>query len=428
VYTHSRLEVNTLAKPRTNADAASYWAEGILSREPQPHITVNSVHVEGDWIYSFGHHFPMGVIERTEGGRVRRVLINHDSYTGPSGWANTGADQSSVAHAARDAISRASWKIELASVYLSTYALGGQRGQIPVIPREGDPEPPWPYLEIPTYFFRRDPGPEPVQDRTNCIAGREEVYEYQEDVYLLLAREPQPQDFTLYHRYKIDGEWTNGHQLYARRSFVGRIVWGESRHAWEHYEYKGTPAGVEYKQCPCCKVFQDEHQRWSERMHGHRWSRDHNAQYGYEHYVEYIGQFGTERAWREARREDWRRVQRGRKAHREWVERNFIPLSAVSRGKYSVPKLAPGGYALRKDEYAYFQAKRDAERRERRRQREREAHERYLRQLDRFKRGVRRRRKPSFEQRAIALAAELASMREHIMSNPERQLEEPTHG
>lgn len=427
-----------MAKPRTNAQAADYWAEGILALEPQPHITVNSVHVEGDWIYSFGHHFPMGVIERTDSGRVKRVLLNCDSYTGASGWANTGSDQSSVAMAAREAIGRSRRRIELESVYLSTYALGGQRGQIRTIPREGDPEPPWPYLEVPTYYFRTDPGPEPVQDRTNCIAGREEIYSYQEDESVSLG-EPRPQDFTLWRWYGPNSSSSNrSAYMYARRAYNGRIIWGEHSYYWDHARETGIgrdgysnspPAGTTYKQCPCCASFKAVHARWHERMHGSRWHHANNAQYGYEDFCEQMETYGSERAWREARREDWRRVQRGRQAHREWVERNYIPLSAVSRGKYSVPKLAPGGYALRKDEAAYFQAKRDAERAERRRQRQREAEERYRRQVERYKRGIRRRRRPSFEQRAREIVCELNTMATVIVAansnvNPERQLEE----
>lgn len=411
-----------MAKPRTNAQAADYWAEGILALEPQAHITVNSVRVEGDWIYSFGHHFPMGVIERTESGRVKRVLLNRDSYTGTSGWANTGGDQSSVAMAAREAIERSRRSIELESVYLSTYALGGQRGQIRTIPRDGDPEPPWPYLEVPTYFFRTDPGPEPVQDRTNCVAGHAEDYSYQ-DVEYLTSVSPQGAELHVRPYWYSNGSM-HAHYLSAKN---GRIEWGEAQGWWQHYDHK--PAGVEYKQCPCCASFQSVHGRWHERMHGSRWHHSNNAQYGYENFCELMDTYGSEANWREARREDWRRVQRGRQAHRDWIERNYIPLSAVSRGKYGVPKLAPGGYALRKDEAAYFLAKRNAERAERRRERQREAEERYRRQVERYKRGIRRRRRPTFEQRARDIVCELNGLATVIVAansnvNPERQLEE----
>ena len=95
----------------------------------------------------------------------------------------------------------------------------------------------------------------------------------------------------------------------------------------------------------------------------------------------------------------------------------------------SVPKVDNDGFAYYKDAEAYWKRQRDAERAERRRQRAHEARLREQRQLERFKRGMRRRRRPGFIELANEATNTLVSMREAIdarNNNSKPQSEETT--
>jgi hypothetical protein len=82
---------------------------------------------------------------------------------------------------------------------------------------------------------------------------------------------------------------------------------------------------------------------------------------GYLEYATNMARFGSEKAWREARREDFRATKRMRERHADWHERNHIPLSSVRRastlrrggGPGLVPKLDKDGYPFRKDEVTH---------------------------------------------------------------------------
>ena len=422
-----------MAKPRTNYDACAYWADSILEDEPRARIEVNSIIVANDVVYSFGHHYPMGMAVRDDNGRVRTVILNADFY--PSrGFANTPGDQSNVRSLAHDAVSRAKWRIEVKMLYLSGYSLDSRRG-VQVRPRADDPEPDWAYMEVPTYFHANDPGPEPVDDGVGCIAGTSETFEAQDDSYIWGDREIAVQDqaYVLEDRNAPPpGAFpTNvGTGTYAgyRHAFITTTHWGEedSQYRWN----SELPSGDTYRQCPHCAAFQARHKRWHVQMFGPAWGRDRDR--GWKLYSEMIAQHGDERGWREARREDWRRVRRAREAHKAWIARNYIPLDAVSTVRVngvSVPKVDNDGFAYYKDAEAYWKRQRDAERAERRRQRAHEARLREQRQLERFKRGMRRRRRPGFIELANEATNTLVSMREAIdarNNNSQPQSEETT--
>lgn len=150
---------------------------------------------------------------------------------------------------------------------------------------------------------------------------------------------------------------------------------------------------------------------WHAAMHGRR---------GYATYLKMMERFGAESEWREARREDVRRVREARKAHAEWVTRNTMSWHFVSVMHYAgvqIPNLDANGYPLRKDEYAYQRWQRAAERqvRQARRSAMKRAAER--RQLERFTASIRRRRRPSFESVAAETAQNLADLRMGLSTN-----------
>lgn len=425
-----------MAKPRTNADAASYWADGILALEPQPTLDVNSVQVRGDIVYSFGRHFPMGMIQRNAKGQCVRVLINKDHYTGANGFANTGSDQSNVYSEALARVSRSRRKIELQRVYLSSYALD-REGGVRVRPYEGDPEPPWPSMEIPLYFTATDPGPEPVKDPRGCWNGhRHTVGAMTRE--LVNPDQLRPNDSPAFYdseRDAIDSAPTRARSVLEhikaiepRFSYITVMRWtvtvtdyiDTSNTYWAQRE-----SGVKTEQCPHCNAFDRVHHAWHVRMFGTGYGR--GREQGWSQYQKFIEQFGDERGWREARREDYRRVRRGRETHAEWVERNHIPLDYVSATN-GIPNYDSEGYPLRKDEHAYRRAQRATKRRERALVRAHAAREREQRQLERFRRGMRRRRRPNFFEVAAETTNTLVEIREAIdtRNNPQLKSEETT--
>jgi hypothetical protein len=413
-----------MAKPRTNDAACAYWAEGITSREPQPSLEVNSIIVRGDVVFSFGSHFPMGVILRREDGRVRRVLVNADRWNRSGGFADTNGDLGNVLSYARMACTEAG--VPLHQVHLTEYS-----GQPRVRPRDGDPEPPVPHLEVPTYFYASDPGPEPVDDGVGCLLGRTEAYEYQSDNYITSNLDLYADD-QIYAgvvtdpllgspRSLVAGTWLyreSGGSIYSKRMHLGRIVWGARSQEWEAKwrDKLELESGDTYKQCPHCAAFAKVHEAWYVRMHGRRYGRGHGR--GYKLYAAMIEEHGDEQGWREARREDWRRVRDGRKALAEWSFRNHIPLAAVPLTRVSGHLIRTGydfdGYPYRKDEAAYFREHRKAERAKRRREREREERVRLDRQVERFARGIRARRRQNFIEVAADVTNELVRIREAI--------------
>lgn len=422
-----------MAKPRTNAEAASYWADGILAREAQPTLDVNSVLVRGDIVYSFGHHFPMGMIQRNAKGQCVRVLVNCDRYTGPSGFANTSGDQWNVMAEARERVERSPRKIELLRCYLSSYALDSTNG-VRVRPYEGDPEPPWPSLEIPLYFTATDPGPEPVKDPKGCIVGSRIAASAMERT-MISARDLRPNEspaFSEHERSRIEDAPTRARSVLAHieaimprfdSSYVHVTRWVTT--VTDYIEGSNTywarqESGVKTEQCPHCKAFDQVHGAWHVRMFGTGYGRG-RAQ-GWSQYQHFIEQFGDEQGWRDARREDYRRVRRGREAHAEWTERNHIPLDYVSSTN-GIPNYDGEGYPLRKDEHAYRRAQRATKRRERALVRAHAAHERERRQIERFARGMRRRRRPGFVELANEATNELVRIREAIDARNNSELE-----
>jgi len=353
------------AKPRTNDAAANYWADGILTTERTPYLHVNSVHCEGDAIYSFGHHFPMALIERAPSGRVKRVILNTDNYP-HRGWANTSGDQYNVKHAVMDRVSKVKRNIPVLSVPLTAYRYRANAG-LQIRPNPNDPEPEaYSSIRVPVPFHAYNPGPEPVKPAAGCIAGREEEYSYATEHHIWLDSNGHPLSYS---RPMLPGDWIVGrgrNHIIVERWANGVLRWTDER------TWGGSTS--ETKQCPHCRAFDELHAKWSEGMHGgHRREPgvvfgNHTTVYrrtrGYAEYRKWMDEFGSTDAWRAARKADVKRVREVRKARAAWVERNFMPLMYVPKvARYSkVPKLDPDGFVYPSHAKAYLVEKRKLDR------------------------------------------------------------------
>lgn len=358
-------------KPRTNEEAAEYWADGILAREPMTsYMDVNSVQLRGDTIYSFGSHFPMAKVIRDSRGYVRRVVVNSDHYPA-RGFGNTGYDQSNVRRATEDRVGRARRKIQLDHLPLTEY---GHHPALRLRPELNDLEPePYPRTTIPTYFYAADPGPEPVDDGVGCIADTREAHTWVEEKFVMEG-EQLPGD-----EYVRDAISTSGERkwIYVKRTTEGFICWRrEAPNYWDRQEADKSEVRIELKQCPHCEAFAQLHARWNVQMNG-GWGRGGRVQ-GYARHRELMGRFGGEQGWRDARREDYRRVRRLKKLRQEWEARNFCGLHEAPTDRHGIVTLDADGYVPRRPVERIRERRaveaRKAERQRRRDEREYQAH------------------------------------------------------
>jgi hypothetical protein len=117
--------------------------------------------------------------------------------------------------------------------------------------------------------------------------------------------------------------------------------------------------------------------------------------------------YGSMDAWRSAWREDRQRVIDANRLWRAWNQRNRIPFDRLVR-------INGEGYPLWSEVRSVRSAEAARRRAETRNRRALEAAERERRAIERFKASVRRRRKPTFEQRAAEVAVELAAIAEGL--------------
>lgn len=86
---------------RVKADLHEWWAKRLTERIMPEEVSrtfeeLHSIIIRRDTIYSYGTHFPMAEVYRSN-GHARFVLVNGDSWSGPSGWGSgTGYDQGVV--------------------------------------------------------------------------------------------------------------------------------------------------------------------------------------------------------------------------------------------------------------------------------------------------------------------------------------------
>lgn len=127
----SRTKTYDGAKLSLKAELIDWWCERVAQRISAHEVRgvreeLHSIKVRKDTIYSYGDHFPMGEIHRTPGGRARMVVLNGDSWGGPSGWGNgTAGDQASVRRGVRAVIERESLDIPVIVVPFSAMEAAG---------------------------------------------------------------------------------------------------------------------------------------------------------------------------------------------------------------------------------------------------------------------------------------------------------------
>jgi hypothetical protein len=382
--------VTRTRKPRTNAETAQYWADSILADVPADPITVNSVIVRSDAIFSFGSHYPMGVIVRNERGRTLRVVLNNDRY--PSrGWANTPGDQWEVRMSAEAACAKRK-EIRLQSVPLTHYRWStDQRGDIQVRPDPNDPEPErYPRTEVERWYECSHPGPEPVCEPHLCVVGK---------VTVLYSRCPYCPEV---------------HPSYAGECYFG---------------LRTTVHTFKRPDCATCKSHDERHEHWRISMNGgHRYNgSNYRRVKGYRYWCEMVEKFGSLEAWQSAYRNELRRVREARKLREEWYERNYIPTSALTCDRIAgvdIPRLDAEGYPLKKDIERYWLGVRERERQATREERERERREAEERRVEAFKARIRREREknPTIEQLTGRVMRELSYINERLRPNNSQEV------
>lgn len=408
-----------MSKPRTNDQACEYWARSILDNEFASEVRVNSIIVEHDVVYSFGYHYPMGVIVRDSNGRPKYVVITDDYY--PSrGFASTPTDQGSVrTYAYEYARERG---IEVRQWMLSAYKTAGL---IRIRPSDDDPEPAeFSRREVPRRFHASDPGPEPVKSNEGCIAGtrygvstyeRTLVWAKDLDKYsdrpIVLDEEPKLRTGATAFRARHLTAWLKA--LLEQNELLWVRTWKERWTAYGEDSYQHGHGAGTYEQCPHCKEFEQRRRAWHERMYGHGWYDNGKGWSGYE---AALHAYGSWDGWLAAYQADGKRVYAAQKARREWVERNTMPFDEVPRKRGArVPDLDVDGYPLKKHVESWHKRERQRARVERQLEREAEERLRHQRQLAQFRERMRARRiENNFVAAAESAAAKLAATRERL--------------
>jgi hypothetical protein len=258
-----------------------------------------------------------------------------------------------------------------------------------------------------------EPAAEPVsEDYGTCWDGQRVARTALEVAFIYEERDLRPNDRPKIYKdlSALTGArhmlaWLEG--LMPARSYTGMPIerpvttvtdYGSDAYRWQRSGYDDYGhSTTKYEQCAHCKRFQSAHSAWESSVR--RWDLWH-AQ------VEIYGSFD---AWREARRDDRRDVIAANRARAQWELRNRIEFDGLVR-------INADGYPLQSE----VRAARAVKYRERlaanRRRRAEERRAIEARQLDRFRRGLARKRELhlSFEERARIVATELAAIRERI--------------
>lgn len=187
-------------------------------------------------------------------------------------------------------------------------------------PDPADPKPARGERSVLKPFHALDPGPEPVKPTEGCIAGTEEVREYDED-HLVSKHEIGPStgwtEEDIVRPYEHESDYFVG---YVRRHRRDVTRYGEQ--SWGDRPTTGAGGCGFYKQCPHCKLFAEQHYAWEAAMHGGGWGR--NRTHGYKQMCEALERYGSREAWQEAYIADFRQAREQRKLYKAWVERNRV--------------------------------------------------------------------------------------------------------
>jgi hypothetical protein len=195
-------------------------------------------------------------------------------------------------------------------------------------PSEDDPAPMRVEREVPKPFNATDPGAEPIKSELGCQAGTLVGTDHVNELVDLMFRKDMREDDEL---VEVTREWTGDGTDYdsvrVKRTWTSWVYYGEFGQSWQDSEWqKGDKTDTTYEQCPHCKAFDVEHERWRMRMHGARWGTRFDGQTGYATYRKMMDMFGNMEAWREAYLADYRARMAYIKAEREWDQRNRIPF------------------------------------------------------------------------------------------------------
>jgi hypothetical protein len=208
-------------------------------------------------------------------------------------------------------------------------------------PDPSDPRPERVNRTVPKPYQAENPGPEPVKNMTDCIAGQLVATEHVNETVQCYRRNMQAGDELVevisdgyqpggdYDTVKVIRSWTD--HVYigeAERAYYDQ-GWGALEGNRSHYSESFSNADgetVKYIQCSHCKAFDAKHEAWRQKMHGDRWGRSFDRQTGYATYAEMIEHFGSMEAWQAAYIADYRARRAYLKADREWDQRNRVPF------------------------------------------------------------------------------------------------------
>ena len=194
-------------------------------------------------------------------------------------------------------------------------------------PSEDDPQPARFDRSVPKPFTASDPGPEPVKNDNGCQAGTMIGTEHKDEIVSVWRKDVLDTDEVV----KDDAENPGSYDYVdVKRTWMTWIFYGEEAYSYQSKEYNAPETdkrGVTYEQCPHCKAFDAEHERWRQQMHGARWyNRSIDQKRGYATYREMMETYGTQEAWQEAYIADFRERRAYLQAEREWDERNRVPF------------------------------------------------------------------------------------------------------
>ena len=186
-------------------------------------------------------------------------------------------------------------------------------------PSEDDPAPRRYDRTVPKPFTATDPGPEPVKSELGCQVGTLLGHDHKDEIVRLTFRSDMREGDEL---VEVTHESRSGEQydsVKVKRSWTSWTYYGEFAQSWQDSNWKnGDKTDTTYEQCPHCKAFDTEHERWRLRMHGVRWGTRFDGQTGYATYRKMLDTYGTMEAWQEAYIADFRARREYLKADREW--------------------------------------------------------------------------------------------------------------
>jgi hypothetical protein len=177
--------------------------------------------------------------------------------------------------------------------------------------RTDAPEPKWPRREIIKPFRTHNPGPEPVKDSINCIAGTEHTEHTTRETWI---KRDEAEERGL----EILRDAHSEQYVYVNEPYVVRTYYGEQ--SWGEPPITGVGMHGRYAQCAHCKGFERVHHQWYQAMHGGWGARE----YGYKHMRDSLERFGSMEAWHAAWKDEGRKVHAAQRAYREWERENKI--------------------------------------------------------------------------------------------------------